>query len=110
MYYAEKVEESLANSEQEVFIQFPAAEMKPLHAQWTAESLQYVATQEQWMKNALYEFWQPPVATTAEAPHDQPESDSDDEFVPDDGKQSGVDQSNVEGDDNDSQDSDGDHL
>jgi hypothetical protein len=52
-FYAGKVEEKLANGEQEVFIQFPASEMKPLHAQWTADSLQYVATQQQWMENAF---------------------------------------------------------
>ena len=70
-----------------MFIHFPAVEMKPLHAQWTAESLAYRATQEQWMENALRgvgvwdvlygdftpdptlenEFFHPPVATAQEA-------------------------------------------
>ena len=36
--YAGKVAESIANGEEDLFIQFPAAEMKPLHAKWTAES------------------------------------------------------------------------
>jgi len=102
-FYAGKVEEKLANGEQEVFIQFPASEMKPLHAQWTADSLQYLATQQQWMENALRgvglwdifegtfvpdpaleaEFFQPPVATTAEAAIAVPDTDSEseDEFV-----------------------------
>ena len=86
MYYAGKVEESIENGEEEVFIQFPMGEMKPLHAQWTADSLAYLATQEQAMENTLRgvgiwdimidefipdpaleaEFWQPPVATAAE--------------------------------------------
>ena len=101
LYYAGKVEESLANGEDKVFIQFPAAEMKPLHAQWTCESLEYTATQEQWMENALRgvgiwdilvdefipdpaleaEFWQPAVATAAEAALEQPDSESEDEFL-----------------------------
>ena len=100
-FYAGKVEESLANGDQEVFIQFPAAEMKPLHAQWTAESLAFLATQEQWMENAFRgvgmwdifqgrfvpdpllrnEFWQPNVATPEEAAQDELDSDSEDEFV-----------------------------
>jgi len=52
-FYAGKVADSLAAGENEVFVQFPMAEMKPLHAKWTAESLQFAATQEQWMENAL---------------------------------------------------------
>ena len=100
-FYADKVGESLANGEEELFIQFPAAEMKPLHAKWTAESLEFAATQEQWMENALRgvgiweilqgtfvpdpllenEFWQPTVATAEEAALHLPDSESEYEFV-----------------------------
>ena len=45
LFYAGKVEESIQNGDDEVFIQFPAAEMKPLHAKSTAESLEYLATE-----------------------------------------------------------------
>ena len=75
--------------------------MKPLHAKWTAESLEYAATQDQWMENAFrgvgiwdilqgtfipdpllkHEFWQPEVATAEEAALDQQDSDSEYEFV-----------------------------
>ena len=41
-FYAGKVQEKLANGEQEVFILFAASEMKPLHAEWTADSLLFV--------------------------------------------------------------------
>ena len=100
-FYAEKVAETLARGEEELLIQFPAAEMKPLHAKWTSESLQFAATQDQWMENALrgvglweilqgtfipdpaleHEFWQPEVATAEEAAADEQSSDSEDEFV-----------------------------
>jgi hypothetical protein len=101
LFYSEKVAESLANGEDEVFVQFPAAEMKPLHAKWTAETLAYVATQEQWMENALRgvgtwdimtgdfvpdpayenEYFVPPIATAEEAAADRPDTESEYEFA-----------------------------
>ena len=77
--------------------------MKPLHAQWTAETLLYVATQEQWMENALRgvgiwdimtgefvpdpafqdDVYAPAVATAEEAAADKPDTDSEYEFVSD---------------------------
>jgi len=102
VYYADQVAQSLERGDNEVFIHFPSAEMKPLHARWTAESLAYVATQEQWMENALrgvglwdvlvgdfvpdpeleLEFFNPPVATAQEAAEEQPsDSESEYEFV-----------------------------
>ena len=101
-FYAGKVADSLASGENEVFVQFPMAEMKPLHAKWTAESLQFVATQEQWMENALrgVGVWDvlygnftpdpsmeaeyfPPVATAEEALADRGDTESEYEFVSD---------------------------
>ena len=51
IFYADKVAECMANGEEYLFKQFPAAEMKPLHAKWTAESLEFVGTQQQWMES-----------------------------------------------------------
>ena len=101
IFYADKVAECMANGEEDVFIQFPAAEMKPLHAKWTAESLEFVGTQQQWMESALRgvgiwpildgtfvpdpllqnEFWAPAIATAEEAAHAEPDPESEDEFV-----------------------------
>ena len=82
-----------------LLIQFPASEMKPLHAQWTADSFLLMAEQQHWMENAfrgtgiwpIFEgtfepdptlealFFQPPVATTAEAATDVPDTESESE-------------------------------
>jgi len=100
-FYADKVAQSLADGEDDLFIQFPAAEMKPLHAKWTADSLEYVGTQQHWMESALRgvgiwsifdgtfvpdpllagEFWAPTIATAEEAAIGEPPSESEDEFV-----------------------------
>ena len=86
---------------EELFVQFPAAEMKPLHAKWIAESLEFYATQQVRMENALRgvgiwdilqgtfepdallaeEFWHPAVVTAEEAAEAHQGSDSEYEFV-----------------------------
>ena len=92
--------------------------MKPLHAKWTSESLEFAATQEQWMENASrgvgiwyilqgtfipdplleHEFWQPDIATAEDAAADQQDSESEYEFV--ENSDDEVDPNdNIEGDD-----------